>query len=329
MKPVKWGVLGVSYHYKLRVSNPIKKVKSLEMSAIASRSLEKAENAATELGIPKAYGSYDELIRDPDIEAVYIPLPNHLHAEWVKKAADQGKHVLCEKPFTCSAEETAEVLRYARDKGVLVMEAFMYKLHPKWRYARTLLAVGEIGRIQAVHSFFSYDLKDPSNIRNKPEMGGGGIYDIGCYAVSSARFLTGMEPERVISLVAHDPALSVDILTSAILDFGSNVRAVFTVGTQSFPYQRVQVFGSDGTMQIDNPFNIFPDVPGELLIRNGVGTRTVETAVADQYAIEFDEFSHAVRTGDPLPIQPEDAVLNQKVLDALIESGKSGGWVSL
>ena len=329
MKPVKWGVLGVSYHYKQRISNPIKKLKNVEMIAIASRSLEKAEKAASELRIPKAYGSYDELLRDPDIEAVYIPLPNHLHAEWVKKAADQGKHVLCEKPFSRSAKETAEALRYAGDKGVLVMEAFMYKLHPKWRYARTLLASGEIGQVQAVQTFFSFDLKDPSNIRNKPEMGGGAIYDIGCYAVSSARFLTGMEPERVISLVARDPALSVDILTSAILDFGNDVRAVFTIGTQSFPSQRVQVFASGGTMQIDNPFNIYPDVPGELLIQNGVGTRTVETVVADQYAIEFDEFSHAVRTGGPLPIKPEDAVLNQKVLDALFESEKSGGWVKV
>jgi len=325
-KPVSWGVLGVADHYRLRVSNPLAHSEIVNVTGIASRNSVRAQEAAQEFGIPKAFGSYEDLLKDDEIEAVYIPLPNHLHTEWVKKAADYGKHILCEKPFSMNAAETAEAVEYARKKGVLVMEAFMYKLHPKWRHARNQLKVGEIGELQAVQTFFSYALFDPENIRNKLETGGGAIPDIGCYAVSSARFLTGKEPARVLSLVHRDPNLGTDILSSAILDFGT-LRAVFTVGTQTFPHQKVEVFGSGGNITIENPFNIYPDVPGKVTIQNGVGTRHFYSEIADQYGIEFEEFSLAVRGEGPLPIDPEDAVLNQKVLDALFESEKRGTWV--
>jgi predicted dehydrogenase len=208
------------------------------------------------------------------------------------------------------------------------MEAFMYKLHPKWRHARAQLKVGEIGELQAVQCFFSYSLFDPENIRNKPETGGGAIPDIGCYAVSSARFLTGREPVRCLSLVHRDPSLGTDILSTAILDFGT-LRAVFTVGTQTFPYQAVQVFGSGGNLTIENPFNIYPDVPGKVIIHNFVGMREIFTEAVDQYGIEFEEFSLAVRGEGPIPTDPEDAVLNQKVLDALFKSEKTGTWVDI
>ena len=328
MKPVKWGVLGVSKHYRQRVSNGIRNSEISDVKAIASRSLERAQKEARELGIAKAYGSYEELLKDPEIEAVYIPLPNHIHAEWVKKAADQGKHVLCEKPFSMSAETTRETIEYARGKGVLIMEAFMYKLHPQWVHARDLIRAGEIGALRSIHTFFSYNLQDPNNIRNKLEAGGGGIPDIGCYAVSGSRFLTGREPERVISLIQRSPELKTDIVSSAILDF-SGLRAVFTVSTQAFPYQRVQAFGSGGVLEIDVPFNIYPDVSCKVEVTTGVGRRTIMNEVADMYKIEFDAFSRSIRKGDPLPIAAEDAVLNQKVLDALYESEKTGAWVSL
>ena len=186
MKPVVWGVLSVSRHFALRVQSPLAGLEAVDVRAIASRSKEKAETAAHAMGIPKAYGSYEELLADPLIEAVYIPLPNHLHAEWVKKAADAGKHILCEKPFGVNAEETRQSIAHAQAKGVLVMEAFMYRFHPQWRRVRELVAIGEIGAVRAVHALFSYSNTDPANIRNILSAGGGAIPDIGCYAVSSA-----------------------------------------------------------------------------------------------------------------------------------------------
>jgi predicted dehydrogenase len=325
MKPVVWGVLSVSGHYRLRVHDPVRKSGLMEVRAIASRSAEKAAAAALGLGIPVSYGSYEELLADRSIEAVYIPLPNNLHAEWVKKAADAGKHILCEKPFAMDAGQAAEAVRYARSKGVLLMEAFMYRFHPLWQRAREIVRTGEIGAVNAIHTVFTYSNADPKNIRNIPETGGGGIPDIGCYAVSSTRFLLGREPTRVLSLVHRDPIFETDILSSAVLDFGVT-RALFTVSTQSFPAQRVDVFGSSGSLSLPQCFNIFPDVPAQLHVTTGLGLRTVVLPAVDQYGLLFEEFSKAVRSGGPVPFPPEDAVSNMKVLDAIFRSEKSGSW---
>lgn len=325
MKPVVWGILSVSTHYKLRIHTYLKKSPLVEMRGIASRSKERATEAARDLGLQKAYGSYEELLADKEIEAVYIPLPNHMHAEWVKKAADAGKHVLCEKPFAMDAQEAEQAIRYAERKGVLVMEAFMYRFHPQWKRAREIVRAGEIGDVQSVNTIFSYMLTDPTNIRNVLSSGGGGIPDIGCYAVSSARFLLGREPARVVSLVHRDPKLTTDILTSGILDFGV-ARSVFTVGTQSYPWQRVDVLGSGGELSVQIPFNAFPDVPMRVEVTTGVGPRTYLSPAADQYVEMFEPFSRAVREGGPVPTPPQDAIDNLKVLDALFRSEKSGGW---
>ncbi len=257
MKPVVWGILSVSTHYRLRVHTFLKKSPLVDIRGIASRSRERASEAARDLGLQKAYGSYEELLADREIEAVYIPLPNHMHAEWVKKAADAGKHVLCEKPFAMDAKEAEQAIRHAERKGVLVMEAFMYRFHPQWKRAREIVRAGEIGEVQSVNTIFSYMLTDPSNIRNVLAAGGGAIPDIGCYAVSSARFLVGREPVRVVSLVHRDPKLKTDILTSGILDFGK-ARCVFTIGTQSFPWQRVDVLGSGGELSVHHPLQCLP-----------------------------------------------------------------------
>ena len=221
MKPVVWGILSVSTHYGLRIHTNLKKSPLVELRAIASRSRQKAAEAAQFLGMPKSYGSYEELLADKEIEAVYIPLPNHMHAEWVRKAADAGKHVLCEKPFALDAHEAEQAIHHAESKGVLVMEALMYRQHPQWKRAREIVAAGEIGDLHAIHTIFTYMLTDPSNIRNILEAGGGAIYDVGFYAVSSARFLMGKEPVRVLSIVHRNPKLKTDTLSSAILDFGS------------------------------------------------------------------------------------------------------------
>lgn len=325
MKPVVWGIISDSTHYRLRVHANLRASPLVELRAIASRSQEKAAAAARELGIQKGYGSYEQLLADREIEAVYIPLPNHLHAEWVKKAADAGKHVLCEKPFAMNAPEAEKTVRYAEGKGVLVMEAFMYRFHPQWKRAREIVASGEIGQVHAVHTLFTYMLKDPTNIRNILAAGGGAIPDIGCYAVSSARFLLGKEPERVISLVRRDPGLKTDILSSAILDFGT-AQSVFTVATQTHPSQRVDATGSGGELAIHLPFNAYPDVPQMVTVSTGVGTRSFSAPVSDQYVEMFEAFSRAVRAGGPVPTPPTDAIANIKVLDALFRSEKSGTW---
>jgi predicted dehydrogenase len=325
MKPVVWGVMSISSHYVGRVHTNARKSPLIEMRGIASRSQEKARKAAAALRIPKAYGSYEELLADREIEAVYIPLPNHLHAEWVKKAADAGKHVLCEKPFALNAAEAEETMRYAESKGVLVMEALMYRFHPQWERVLEIIRSGELGEIHAVHSFFSYMIPDPTNIRNILDIGGGGLRDIGGYAVSCARLLLDAEPARVMSLVHRDANLRTDTLSTAVMDFGK-ARSVFTVATQTQAWQRVDVIGSGGQLSVLIPFNPHPDVSAEITVINWLGPRTITLPVSDQYALLLEAFSRAVRAGGPVPLPPRDAVKNLKVTDALFRSEKSGGW---
>jgi predicted dehydrogenase len=325
MKPVRWGVLGVANIFMKRVLPPLLSCGAVEVSGLASRNAEKARNAAQAFGIAKSYGSYEDLLADRDIEAVYIPLPNHLHAEWIRKAADAGKHILCEKPLALNAEQAAASVEYAAKRGVRLMEAFMYRFHPQWQKVRELARIGEIGEIQTVQMTFAYDLKDPDNIRNKPEMGGGALMDIGCYAVSIPRFIFGREPGRVIGLFSRDPRFKTDILSSGVLDFGSG-RSVFTVATQCFQAQGVDIFGTSGRMHIGVPLNMYPDVPPELTVITRFGERRPVLPPADQYELEFEAFSEALRLDLPVPTPPKDAVANQKVLDALFRSESSGVW---
>ncbi len=328
MKPIRWGVLGVGVHYRQRVSVPLRDSAIVEVAAIASRDIERAQKAARESAIPTAYGSYQALIDDDSIEAVYIPLPNHLHGEWIRKAADAGKHIICEKPLALSADEVQDLIEYTGSRNVRMMEAFMYRFHPQWQRARDIVRIGELGTITSVQSTFFYRNTDPDNIRNRRETGGGALFDIGCYTVSSARFLLGAEPSRVISLVQRDPAFGTDRLSSAILDFGS-AQAQFVVGTQTYGSQTVSVYGTGGMLLVELPFNAFPDVPLQIQVRNGVGARTITTEPVDQYALQFEAFSRAIREDAPIPTPPTDALNNQKVLDALFRSEKSGVWESV
>jgi predicted dehydrogenase len=325
MKPVVWGVLSVSRHFTLRVQSPLAGSEAVDVRAIASRSKEKAETAAHGMGIPKAYGSYEELLADREIEAVYIALPNNLHAEWVMKAADAGKNVLCEKPFAMNAAEAERAIRYAEKKGVLVMEAFMYRFHPQWQRARELVRIGEIGEVHSIATTFSYSNREPNNIRNRLDTGGGAIQDIGCYAISCSRFIMGSEPRRVVSFIRRDPDFGTDALSSGILDFGHG-RALFSAGTQSFGLQRVEVLGSAGTLVVPLPFNAPADVPAQLVVTTGIGARTVSFPAVDQYGLMFEAFSRALRAGGPVPTPPQDAIDNMRVEDALFRSELSGGW---
>jgi len=328
MDQIRWGVLSVSSHYRLRVNDQVKESKLASVVAIASRDGTKAAAEAEKLGIPRSFASYEALLADPDIDAVYIPLPNHIHAEWVKKAADAGKHILCEKPFAMSAKEAADAISYARSKGVRVMEAFMYRFHPQWVKVRQIVRSGELGKIAFIHTQFSFNNKDPKNIRNNMETGGGAMMDIGCYAVSGSRFIMGAEPKRVISLVERDQQFGTDSLTSGLLDFGS-AQAQFSVSTQAYPTQRIDVIGTSGKLSIHIPFNMYPDVPAEVTVVTGIGSRTISSGPAGHYRLMFDAYSECLLAGKPEPTPAEDAIANMKVLDALFRSEVSGGWESI
>lgn len=326
MERLKMGVLGCSAHYFKRVAVPLRESLLIEPYAIASRDIASAMSKAAQWGFSSSYGSYEELLADPQVDFVYIPLPNHLHLEYIRKAADAGKDILCEKPLCLNASDARAAADYCRSKGVLLMEAFMYRFHPQWRHARELAEVVDIGAVRSVHCWFSFNNKDPKNIRNIAAYGGGALMDIGCYAVSSARLLMGSEPERVMCLSEKDSAFGTDILSTGILDFGGGRRSTFTVGTQSFPHQRVEALGTGGSLAIEIPFNMFGDVPARIQVANDVGRRTVETEIADQYLLEFDAFAQAILEESPVPTPIEDAIANMAVLDALAASAASGSW---
>ena len=278
--------------------------------------------------IPRAHGSYEALLADPDVDAVYIPLPNHLHAEWTIAALRAGKPVLCEKPIAMTADEAQGMVDVAHETGVPLMEAFMYRQHPSWVAVRELVAAGRIGRLRAVDSWFSYYNDDPANIRNIGEFGGGALYDIGCYTINLSRMLFGGEPDDVLGRVVRDPALGVDVLTSAILGFGDGT-ATFTVSTRVETDQRVHLYGDRGRISIDIPFNIPPDRPTRVRVVAGgdppvaPGEEVLEFATADPYAAEADAFAAAVLAGQPVPVPPEDAVANLRIIERVFAG--SGG----
>ena len=327
---VRWGVLGAAQIAVQKVIPAMQRGEWSEISAIASRDRHKAEAAASALGIAKAYGSYEELLRDPEIEAVYNPLPNHLHVPWTLKAVEAGKHVLCEKPLSLTAEE-ARTLLAARDRtGVKIGEAFMVRTHPQWLRTREIIAAGQIGTLRSIVGFFSYFNRDPANIRNVAEWGGGGLMDIGCYPITTSRFVFREEPLRVMGLIERDPEMKIDRLTSAILDFPSG-QSIFTCSTQLVPYQRMQFFGTQGRIEVEIPFNAPNDRPCRIFIDNGSdlfggGVRTEEFATCDQYTIQGDVFSRAIREGGEVPVPVEDAIKNMSVIDAVFRSAESGKW---
>ncbi|MFO7256088.1 MAG: Gfo/Idh/MocA family oxidoreductase [Bacteroidota bacterium] len=298
------------------------------VTAISSRSSDRAREAAQKAGIPKAYGSYEELLSDPDVDAIYNPLPNHLHVPWSIKALEAGKHVLCEKPIGMDAAE-AEQLRDAAQRfpNLKIMEAFMYRLHPQWVKAKELVQSGAIGKVQTIHSFFCYNNTDPANIRNKADIGGGGLMDIGCYCISLSRFIFDAEPTRVLGAIEIDPGLGTDILTSGMLEF-ENGTATFTCATQLHPYQRVNIFGNKGRIEIEIPFNAPPDKPTRLWHHDQTGTNTITFDVCDQYTIQADAFARAVLENTAVPTSLDDAVANMKVIDAIRKSASGKHWVT-
>ncbi len=329
MRKVVWGVISTARIGLQRALPGMKKSPWCDLRAIASRSEESARKAADALGIPKAYGSYEALLADPEIEAIYNPLPNHLHVPMTLQAAAAGKHVLCEKPIALTAQEATQ-LRAAR-KDVLIAEAFMVRFHPQWLRARELVREGRIGDLRAVQMFFAYMNLDPANVRNIAEIGGGGLYDIGCYAIVAGRFFFGAEPVRAVSLIDRDPAFRTDRLTSALVDFGGGRRLDFTVSTQVAPHQRIQLCGTKGRIELHIPVNAPQGATTRLSIDDcssleGTGIRTETLPESDQYMLQGEVFSRAVRGEIKLPYGIEDAIANMRVIDALFRSEKSGAF---
>jgi predicted dehydrogenase len=330
MRKVKWGVLGVAKIATEKVIPAMQGSERCEIAAIASRDPPKAREAAGRLGIARAYGSYEELLADPAIEAVYNPLPNELHVPWTVKALDAGKPVLCEKPVALTAAEAGALIA-ARDRtGKLVAEAFMVRFHPQWRRAQELAASGAIGPVGAIQTFFSYRLMDPDNVRNRPP-GGGGLYDIGCYAILTARYIFGAEPTRGVATLDRDPKFGTDRLVSALVEFPGGRHLTFSAATQLSAHQRVTIVGEKGRIEVEIPFNAPPDRPTRITVDSGVdlfggGARVEEFLVCDQYALQGDAFSRAVLGETPLEFPIEDAILNMRVIDALFRSAGRGSW---
>ncbi|MGD0639875.1 MAG: Gfo/Idh/MocA family oxidoreductase [Roseiarcus sp.] len=329
-RKVSWGVLGAA---KIGIEQVIPAMRRGEVSrvdAIASRDIGKARRAADALGVAKAYGSYEELLADSAIEAIYNPLPNELHVPWTIRALEAGKHVLCEKPIALDAGQASALIEARARAGKLVAEAFMVRFHPQWRRAREIARSGAIGDVRAIQTFFSYRLTDAANIRNRPP-GGGGLYDIGCYAISTARHVFAAEPTRVVAALDFDPAFGVDRLTSALIEFPGDRHLTFTCATQLSAHQRVTIVGERGRVEIAIPFNAPIDRPTRITIDDGVdlfggGARVEEFPPCDQYSLQGDAFSRAILGEAALEFPIEDAIANMRVIDAAFRSARSGGW---
>jgi predicted dehydrogenase len=325
MTKVRWGILSTADIGMSKVTPAIQAAQNAEVVAIASRDADRAAAAAAQLGISTSYGSYESLLQAEDIDAVYIPLPNDLHAEWTMKAAAAGKHVLCEKPLAMTAAQAEEMVAVCAEAGIKLAEAFMYRHHPTWVEAVRLLRSGAIGELVAVQSWFSYFNDDPANIRNRVDNGGGAVMDIGCYNINLSRMLFDGEPITITSTVRRDPVMGIDTLTSAVLEFPGGGQSALTCAIRSEPYQRVHIVGSEGRIEIEIPFNIPWDRETRIFLTSGgdppeaPATETITFPAANAYTIEAELFGEAVRSDGAYPVSPEDAIANMRVIDAILD----------
>ena len=329
MKKIRWGILSTAKIAREKVIPAMLKAEHVEVVAIASRDINKAKETAHNLGIPKVYGSYEELLRDDSIDAIYNPMPNHLHVPWTIKALEAGKHVLCEKPIALSVAQAQELADTAKKYPHLkVMEAFMYRFHPQWLKAKELVDSGEIGELKTIQSFFSYFLDDPSNVRSVADWGGGGLMDIGCYNISLSRFIFGAEPKRVVATLDFDTETKVDNYCSGIMEFEQG-KSEFGCSTRLAPYQRVNIFGTKGRIEIEIPFNAPPDLPTRIYLEKAGVIKEIVFDIADQYSLQAELVSLAIINSTEVPTSIVDAVNNMKVIEAVFESAKRAAWVRL
>jgi predicted dehydrogenase len=330
MDRIRWGILSTAKIGREKVIPATQRSQTGIVTAIASRDLSRAKTVAAELGIEKPYGSYQELLSDRNVDAVYIPLPNHLHIRWSMRALQANKHVLCEKPIGLTVAEAEQLTGAAAAHPKLkVMEAFMYRFHPQWQAAQKFVREGRIGQLRTIHTDFSYYNDDPQNIRNQADIGGGALMDIGCYPISLSRFIYGAEPQRVLGHIERDPAMKVDRLVSATLEFFQGT-STFTCGTQLVPYQRVNIFGTSGRFEIEIPFNAPPDRPCRAWVQIGTKPATpieeVVFDVSDQYTLQADAFGRAILEDTLVPTPLADAVANMRVIERVLASAKQSAW---
>ena len=335
MRKVIWGAIGGTAKISVDLVLPAMQRSELcEVRAIASRSLEKAQTAAGKLGVPVAYGSYEELLADPEIEAIYNPLPNHMHVDWTIKALEAGKHVLCEKPIALNAQDATRLRDAVERTGLLLAEAFMVRHHPQWRMAREIAQSGRIGDVLAMQEIFAIQMLDPNNIRNIKDVGGGGLYDLGCYAVTTSRFIFGSDPVTVTGSFDFDPDFETDRLMSGIAEYEGGRQLSFICATQMVPRQRVHILGSKGRIEIQIPFNAISDEEMEIYVDDGRdlrggGIEKIVLPASNQYGLQGDAFSRAVLGEKSLEWDVEDAIVNMKVIDAFFRSSKNKSWEKL
>ena len=326
-------MLGVARIATHEVIPAMKQGRWSEVVAIASRDLERARASATALGVPRAHGSYEDLLENPDVEAIYNPLPNHMHVPWSIRALEAGKHVLCEKPIGLGVDEARQLLA-ARDRtGRLVQEAFMVRTHPQWMRARDLVRDGRIGTLRSISGYFSFFNRDPNNIRNISAYGGGAVMDIGCYLIHTSRMIFEREPARVLALIDRDPEFGVDRLCSMILDFETG-HSIGTCSTQVVPYQRMNIVGTAGRIEVEIPFNAPADRPCRLFVDDGRdlfggGVEVISVPTVNQYTLQGDLFSQAILNGGPVIYPLEDTIANMKVIEAVFRSAEKGGWETI
>ncbi|MEK0083204.1 Gfo/Idh/MocA family protein [Benzoatithermus flavus] len=330
MRKLRFGVLSTAKIAREKVIPPMQRASRCEVVAIASRDPERGREVAERLGIERVHGSYEALLADPDIDAVYNPLPNHLHVPWTIRAAEAGKHVLCEKPLGITTADVEELIAVRDRTGVTIQEAFMVRTHPQWLRAKALVRSGRIGVLKAIYGHFSYHLADPANIRNVMGWGGGGLLDIGCYPITTSRFVTDDEPRRVAAMIERDPDMEIDRLGSVMLDY-PGVQCIFTYGTQLVARQTMQFIGTKARLEVEIPFNAPNDRPCRILIYDGAGlggvvSETVELATCDQYGIMVDAFAASIQDGTPQPVPLEDSLLNMRVIDAVFRAAERGTW---
>ena len=329
MAKVRWGVLSTANIGTAKVLPAMQRGEFCEIAALGSRDEAKGRAAAAKLGIPQTYGSYEALLADPAIDAIYNPLPNHLHVPWTIKALEAGKHVLCEKPIALTAAEAQELVdAAARYPHLKVMEAFMYRHHPQWQRAKAIVAEGGVGELKTINSFFSYYNDNPDNIRNMADIGGGGLMDIGCYNISLSRFIFGAEPTRVLGIIERDPRFGTDRLTSGLLDFGTGT-ATFTCSTQLSNHQRANIYGTTGRVEVEIPVNAPPDRPCRIWHQRGGAAEEITFDTVDQYTIQGDLFARAILDDTPVPTPLTDAVANMRVIEALVASARDNAWVAI
>lgn len=326
-KKINWGILSTAKIGVQKVIPAMQKGELSQVSAIASRNMERANEIADQLNIEKRYGSYDALLEDPEIDAIYNPLPNHLHVPWTIRALEAGKHVLCEKPIGMNAQEAAQLAEASsRFPSLKVMEAFMYKFHPQWEKTRELVNNGAIGEVKTMHTFFSYHNIDPGNIRNRAEVGGGVLMDIGCYCISFPRYIFDEEPSAIVSDMDFDPEMKTDRLSSAILRFSSGKTSTFTCSTQLMPYQQTNILGDQGQIIVEIPVNAPPNEPARIILKTKEKSETIDFDPIDQYTLQGDAFSKAILEDLAVPASLDDAIGNMKVIDAIVASARDKKW---